>query len=95
MNRFERDRRELPVLWHQCFLVFIQRYKDHLSSEQKEALHALLRVHLHYQITAEIRRELMASKCRDDPIEDPTALPKATSINDDDDDDDDDSMEQA
>lgn len=63
--RFEKDKRLLPVLWHQCFLAFVQRYKEYLSSEQKEALQALLRVHLHQQITPEIRRELMNSKCRD------------------------------
>ena len=39
-----------------------------MSSEQKEALHNLLRAHPHYQITPEIRRELQNSKCRDEII---------------------------
>ena len=53
------------MLWHQCFLTFVQRYKEDISSEQKEALLELLRVHVHEQITPEIRRELTNSKCRD------------------------------
>jgi len=40
-----------------------------LSSEQKEALLAILRVHLHQQITQEIRRELQNSKCRDEIVQ--------------------------
>lgn len=62
---FQRDKRELPVLWHQAFLTFAQRYKEDISSEQKEALMELLRAHTHEQITPEIRRELVHSKCRD------------------------------
>ena len=65
MNRFKTDKRELPVLWHQCFLTFVQRYKEDISSEQKEAMFEVLRAHVHGQITPEIRRELMNSKCRD------------------------------
>jgi len=77
--KFEHDKRELPVLWHQAFLVFVQRYKEHMSSEQKEALHALLRAQSHPQITGEIRRELQNSKCRDDVKPTP---PQNGSIND-------------
>ncbi|KAL3889587.1 hypothetical protein ACJMK2_001923 [Sinanodonta woodiana] len=63
--RFKTDKRELPVLWHQCFLTFMQRYKEDISSEQKESLLELLRVHVHHSITPEIRREIVNSKCRD------------------------------
>nr|CAD7200836.1 unnamed protein product [Timema douglasi] len=63
--RFERDRRELPVLWHQALLTFVQRYKGDISSEQKEALLGLLRRQSHGLITPEIRRELQAARCRD------------------------------
>lgn len=63
--RFTTDKRELPVLWHQSLLTFVQRYKEDVSSEQKEALLELLRVHSHEQITPEVRRELLHSKCRD------------------------------
>uniref|UniRef100_A0A452I9H2 Uncharacterized protein n=1 Tax=Gopherus agassizii TaxID=38772 RepID=A0A452I9H2_9SAUR len=62
---FQTDRRTLPVLWHQCLLTFVQRYKEDLSSEQKESLLELLKFHCHPQISAEIRRELVNSKSRD------------------------------
>ncbi|ESP00212.1 hypothetical protein LOTGIDRAFT_141157 [Lottia gigantea] len=62
---FRSDKRELPVLWHQSLLTFVQRYKEDISTEQKEALMELLRLHTHHQITDEIRRELLLSKCRD------------------------------
>ncbi|KAG8132109.1 hypothetical protein E2320_009993 [Naja naja] len=62
---FQKDQRTLPVLWHQCLLTFAQRYKEDLSSEQKEALLELLKFHNHSQISPEIRRELVNSKCRD------------------------------
>ncbi|EMP30862.1 Bystin [Chelonia mydas] len=55
---FQTDRRTLPVLWHQSLLTFAQRYKEDLSSEQKESLLELLKFHGHPQISAEIRREL-------------------------------------
>lgn len=63
--RFERDPRELPVLWHQSLLTFAQRYKGDISSDQKEALLQLLRSKSHPTITPEIRRELQSAKCRD------------------------------
>ncbi|XP_071959566.1 bystin-like [Antedon mediterranea] len=63
--RFVNDKRVLPVLWHQSLLTFVQRYKEDISSEQKEALMELLRAHPHETITPEVRRELMHSKCRD------------------------------
>ncbi|XP_015277131.1 PREDICTED: bystin [Gekko japonicus] len=62
---FRTDQRTLPVLWHQCLLTFVQRYKEDLSSEQKEGLLELLRFQSHPQISPEIRRELVNSKCRD------------------------------
>ncbi|XP_070795848.1 bystin [Pituophis catenifer annectens] len=62
---FQKDQRTLPVLWHQCLLTFAQRYKEDLSSEQKEALLELVKFHNHSKISPEIRRELVNSKCRD------------------------------
>lgn len=71
--RFEHDKREMPVLWHQSLLTFVQRYKNDISSEQKDALFALLRKQQHLKLTPEIRRELVAARCRDvemaEPIE--------------------------
>ncbi|KYN43342.1 Bystin [Trachymyrmex septentrionalis] len=73
--RFERDTRELPVLWHQALLTFVQRYKSDISSEQKEALLGLLRKQSHHSITPEIRRELQHAKCRDIEITEPKLEP--------------------
>ncbi|XP_077274344.1 bystin [Temnothorax americanus] len=73
--RFEREWRELPVLWHQAFLTFVQRYKSDISSEQKEALLGLLRKQSHHSITPEIRRELQHAKCRDAEITEPKPEP--------------------
>ncbi|XP_003490159.1 bystin [Bombus vancouverensis nearcticus] len=73
--RFERDPRELPVLWHQALLTFVQRYKGDISSEQKEALLGLLRKQSHHTITPEIRRELQHAKCRDIEITEPKLEP--------------------
>ncbi|XP_002158190.3 bystin isoform X2 [Hydra vulgaris] len=66
--RFQSDNRELPVLWYQSFLTFVQRYKEDIASEQKEALLELCKKHNHQKITPEIRRELMQSKSRDKEI---------------------------
>nr|AEE63160.1 unknown [Dendroctonus ponderosae] len=63
--RFAMDSRELPVLWHQAYLTFVQRYKADISTEQRELLLDLLEKHNHYLITPEIRRELVNAKCRD------------------------------
>ncbi|KFW76664.1 Bystin, partial [Manacus vitellinus] len=71
---FRTDQRVLPVLWHQSFLAFAQRYKEDLSSEQKEALLELLKFHSHPQISPEIRRELMNSKTRDVEGQEPVAM---------------------
>lgn len=63
--RFEHDKREMPVLWHQSLLTFVQRYKNDISTDQKEALFQLLRKQTHFKLTPEIRRELQAAHCRD------------------------------
>jgi len=78
--KFERDKRILPVLWHQALLVFVQRYKEDISSEQKEAMYGVLRVHLHAKIGPEIRRELQNSKSRDEE----TPTPKESRADDED-----------
>merc|ERR1712230_64814 len=66
--RFKRDTRQMPVLWHQSFLVFVQRYKSDLTSEQKDALLDVLRFQTHHQITPEIRREIVHSVARGEEI---------------------------
>lgn len=63
--KFQSDHRELPVLWYKSLLIFVQRYKEDIASEQKEALLELCKKHNHYKISPEIRRELTHSKSRD------------------------------
>lgn len=63
--RFLSDDRDLPVLWHQSFLRFIQIYKEDISSEQKDALMELCQKHFHPRITPPVKRELANSKSRD------------------------------
>ncbi|XP_055982395.1 bystin [Sorex fumeus] len=62
---FRAEKRQLPVLWHQCLLTLAQRYKADLASEQKEALLELLRLQPHAQLSPEIRRELQGAVPRD------------------------------
>ncbi|KAI8929883.1 Bystin-domain-containing protein [Entophlyctis helioformis] len=62
--RFKSDHRQLPVLWHQALLAFVQRYKEDLTTEQKEAVLDLLKHKYHEGISPEIRRELQNSVSR-------------------------------
>lgn len=61
---FRTYQNPLPILWHQSFLVFAQRYKNDITDDQREALMAVARIHTHHAITPEIRRELLAGKPR-------------------------------
>jgi essential nuclear protein 1 len=61
---FSVEERDLPVLWHQALLVFVQRYKQDITQEQKLAFRQLLRIKTHHVITPEIRRELFQSTSR-------------------------------
>ncbi len=63
--RFVTEERELPVLWHQSLLTFVQRYKEDIAVEQKETLLELIRCQSHHEISPEVRREIVNSKCRD------------------------------
>ena len=63
------ERVELPVLWHQALLSFVQIYKRDISSEQREALLELLKVQVHHQITPEIRRHLQNAESRNEESE--------------------------
>ena len=60
--RFANEDRTLPVVWHQSFLCFVQRYKHEPSKEQKKRLSKLASAHQnHYLISPEIVRELANS----------------------------------
>uniref|UniRef100_A0A915HMX0 Bystin n=1 Tax=Romanomermis culicivorax TaxID=13658 RepID=A0A915HMX0_ROMCU len=63
--KFSTDDRQLPVLWHQSLLAFVQRYKADLSTEQKEHLMELIKTHYHHQISPEVRWELSTAQSRD------------------------------
>ncbi|CAM9802218.1 unnamed protein product, partial [Phaeothamnion confervicola] len=62
--RFEAETRQLPVLWHQSLLVFVQRYKADIKPADKERLKGLLKAQPHHQMTPEIRRELFSAQMR-------------------------------
>lgn len=62
----------MPVLWHQSFLVFAQRYKADITPDQKQALIELLRFKSHEGISPEIRRELVNSVARGEMLPEPT-----------------------
>merc|ERR1712071_511801 len=40
----------LPVLWHQCLLVFVQRYKNEVKDEARYILRQVMKVHSHPKI---------------------------------------------
>lgn len=61
---FRTEKRQLPLLWHQCLLTLAQRYKADLATEQ-EALLELLPLQPHPQLSPEIRRELQSAVPRD------------------------------
>ncbi|CAF2506290.1 unnamed protein product [Rotaria sp. Silwood2] len=67
--KFRSDTRELPVLWHQALLAFIQNYRQDISTEQKQALLELLHHHFHHTIGPEVRKLLSEYKCRDEEDE--------------------------
>lgn len=61
-SSFTDDDRVLPVLWHQCLLVFVQRYKNEVKDVAREALRVVMKKHSHPKITPEIRRELFGAQ---------------------------------
>jgi essential nuclear protein 1 len=62
--RFRQNERPLPVIWHQSFLVFAQRYKNDITEDQRDALLAVCKSQVHNSITPEIRRELTSGASR-------------------------------
>src|ERR1700761_1648058 len=71
----EQGAGKLPVIWHQCLLVFAQRYRNEISEEQRESLLDLLLVRGHRDIGPEIRRELLAGRGRGNVVIQDGALP--------------------
>lgn len=59
---FQNDDRELPVLWHQALLTFVERYKNEVQDEARNSLRLVMKKHFHAKITPEIRRELFGAQ---------------------------------
>lgn len=53
-----RNSEQMPVLWQQALLVFVQRYKLEFDEQAKNALRALVEKQHHEMISPEILREL-------------------------------------
>eukprot|EP00939_MAST-03C_sp_MAST-3C-sp1_P000688 g688.t1 len=64
MSFLDETRGPMPVIWHQCLLIFAQRYKTDVTAEQKQRLKLLFKRQHHHQITYEVRRELFSSVSR-------------------------------
>ncbi|KAL4458621.1 hypothetical protein ABPG75_013486 [Micractinium tetrahymenae] len=62
--RFRTEERQLPVVWQQTLLCFVQRYKTEVRAEDKKALRDLVKRQHHYALTPEILRELDSSRSR-------------------------------
>ncbi|KAJ5072274.1 bystin [Anaeramoeba ignava] len=69
-SSFSSQKEDLPVLWHQTLLLFVQSYKNDLTVGQKEAFFFLLRKKKHHLITQEIRRELQNAVPREEEEKD-------------------------
>jgi len=69
--KFREFNDDMPVLWHQCLLTLLQRYKQDLTVDQKKDVLRLISIHHHHEISPEIQREISSSKRnRGDPIPD-------------------------
>lgn len=79
------EEKKLPVLWHQCLLIFAQRYKNDVTEDQREALLDLILVRGHREIGPEVRRELLAGRGRG-VVEPPATGANGTRVGDDGDD---------
>ena len=62
--RFRKESRQLPVVWHQSLLCFVQRYKQEIRAEDKLLLRKLVEAQHHYQIGPEVKRELNVGRSR-------------------------------
>ena len=69
--RFWDDKRQLPVVWHQALVTFVERYKFEITAEDKVRLRRLTRRQEHYMLTPDLLAELRSERSRGDP--DPAA----------------------
>lgn len=61
---FARDPRQLPVVWHQTLLTFVQRYGGDVRAEDRATLAALCKAQYHHAVTPEVTRALAAAPAR-------------------------------
>ena len=54
-TRFREFNDDMPVLWHQCLLTLLQRYKQDLTVDQKKDVLRLIAIHHHHDISPEIQ----------------------------------------
>lgn len=59
--RFSSDERQLPTVWHQALLVFVQRYKHEIRAEDKAALKRVTRMQHHHQVLTQSAQGPMAT----------------------------------
>ncbi|CAZ85667.1 unnamed protein product [Tuber melanosporum] len=62
--RFKSVPDALPLLWHQSFLAFAQRYKNDITEDQRDVLLDVVLVKGHPLVSPEIRRELLEGRGR-------------------------------
>ncbi|KAL8209055.1 hypothetical protein R6Q57_008467 [Mikania cordata] len=68
--KFCEDSRDMPVIWHQSLLAFMQRYKHELTKDQKDDINYLVKKQRHKMVTPEILRELNNSRNRGEKEDD-------------------------
>ncbi|KAL7600121.1 bystin [Lactuca sativa] len=78
--RFCEDSRDMPVIWHQSLLAFMQRYKHELTKEQKDDINYLVKKQRHKLVTPEILRELNNSRIRGEKEDDLMSLSSPVSV---------------
>lgn len=67
--RFKSVPDALPLLWHQSFLAFSQRYKNDITEDQRDVLLDVLLVKGHPLVGTDIRRELLEGRGRGVEVE--------------------------
>ena len=58
---FEKETRQLPVVWHHSLLAFVRRYGSEIRAEDRPVLQRLVRAQYHHLVSPEIQRELSAA----------------------------------
>jgi len=66
---FIEEENDLPVMWHQSLLIFVEFYKKSLTDDQVKSIKKLCKRKTHPSITTEIRKELAQLKLEDMDME--------------------------